>query len=486
MCTMTFRRLPRGSTILGVAFLITFFFLFWSLPSGHNSPGRYDPRPRPKIYAADDASNPCPGEMRYLQGESLHLKDKILFSRRCIRPAFLGSVDRDEVVNISRPLILQKQVLDLSSCSGAAEVQPCEEVTLKVPKPYPERTYTDFIFGVSSFSGRLGDSVDTFATWLSGSGAKFIGIVADSDGASEEILDGLRKAFRDRGIDADFILPSRPGLGASKNHFAMVSNLVEAADHKTKWIGIVDDDTFFPSLYPLAQALGSLDHTKEHYAGALSEDFRAVRNWGYMAFGGAGMFLSVPAAKLVSENLDVCLKEGSNGEGDGLMRDCVYRHTHAKLTQIPGLYQQDMMGDVSGFFEGGFRPISLHHWKSWYRHPVSQMAAAAKVCGDCFLQRWRFGGDTVFTNGYSISVYKDGVEHLELDKTEGTWGEYQEYEFSLGPFRGRMEGDRRKRYVLAETATVEGGMRQVYVHRTEWDSQEPDEVVEVFWRLKAK
>ena len=457
-------------------------------------------RPRPNHYRYDaarhphdrtrpdesDVSNACPKDLRYLTERDLRLKKNIIFSRRCIRPA-ITSVDRDEVANISQPLILQKQPLDLPSCEGAAEVPKCEVVTLKVPHPYPSRTYPEFLFGVSSLSDRLHESRDTFAAWLSGSGAKFVGIVADRGGATDETLAHLRTAFRDAGIDAEFVLPPKPKLSASRNHFAMVRDLVRAADARTKWIGIIDDDTFFPSLHPVAEALGKLDHTREQYAGALSEDFRAIQNWGYMAFGGAGMFLSVPAARLVDENLERCLEEGSNGEGDGLLRDCVYRHTHAKLTQIKGLHQQDMMGDVSGFYEAGLRPASLHHWKSWHHVPVDRMSLVSHVCGDCFLQRWRFGEDTVLSNGYSISVYKDGVRHLELDRTEASWGDHEFYEFSLGPFREKIEEGGKKSYVLADAELLPSGdLRQVYVHRTRFDSSDPDEVVELFWNLDGK
>src|SRR5690606_23493440 len=105
----------------------------------------------------------------------------------------------------------------------------------------------------------------------------------------------------------------------------------------------------------------------------------------------------------------------------------------------------DMRGDVSGFFEAGLRVVSLHHWKSWYRHPVDAMALVARFCGDCFLQRWRFGTDTVLANGYSVSVYPGGLDGLELDKTEETWGESgRAFEFSLGPMRPKMRrGEKR-------------------------------------------
>ncbi len=94
--------------------------------------------------------------------------------------------------------------------------------------------------------------------------------------------------------------------------------------------------------------------------------------------------------------------------GDGMMRDCVYAHSRAHLTVLEGLYQHDYKHDASGFYESGVRPVSLHHWKSWYHEPIPKMATAANLCGDCFLQRYRFDNNFLVANGYSITQYPEG------------------------------------------------------------------------------
>lgn len=464
-----------------------------------------------------DASRPvlepgeCIEEIEYLKRPSLRLSGKIIYSRRCIRPVWRRDVDRDEVVNISRPLVTKRTMVDLSACSHV-EYVPCDHMTLDVPYPYPSnatsrgevRNYAHLLFGVATSFDRLNESRATFTPWLAGTEAQLLAIVTDAeeqegeDGEGGESrkqntrqkpnLTALQEEFRAANMSVTLMRPSDAAQRTSVVHFTMLADLVARVTPETEWIGIVDDDTFFPSLYPLSAALAEHDHTVPAYLGSLTEDFGAVRNWGYMAFGGAGIFLSVPLARQLVTHMDACLAEAAdNGpggfEGDGLLRDCIYHHTTTHLTQVPGLWQQDMYYDASGFFESGVRVLSLHHWKSWYRAPVVAMAMVALMCGDCFLQRWRFGNDTVFTNGYSIAMYRDGLEHLDLDKVEGTWqGAGRDYEFRLGPVRPALGPDEKKSFVLVDAEVPRwGAFRQIYVHRGDAEREEPDEVIELLW-----
>lgn len=236
-------------------------------------------------------------------------------------------------------------------------------------------------------------------------------------------------------------------------------------------------------LKPLSDALATLDHTQDYYVGALSEDFRAVQTFGFMAFGGAGAYLSAPLARTVGSQIHRCIEEATGIEGDIIIRDCVYRNSKAKLTILPGLYQQDMKDDASGFFESGVQAINFHHWKSWYREPVVEMAAASLYCGDCFLQRWRFGADSIFTNGYSIVRYLYDIDYLELDRMEGTWSNAnRDFDFSVGPLRRKLVPDEKKSYKLKDIDFNDHGeFRQLYVWEGNPEAMEPDGVIEVIW-----
>jgi hypothetical protein len=443
---------------------------------------RVIPFHRPPLSKPKLAPGECIPELEYLKKKELNLSQSILHSRRCIRPIWSTRINRDDVANVSRPLFAHKLPVNLTSCSHVDFV-PCDHLVLRVPPPYPERKYPEYVFGITTSYDRIYGALGPFTHWLSGSDARLVVLVIDAHYNPKANLTALSEQFASHRINASFITPHKSSYTTAQNHFAIVRDLVHEASPLTKWIGILDDDTFFPSLYSLSRTLDKYDHKVPAYLGALSEDFKAVKKYGIMAFGGAGLFISVPLARSLEPLIETCLSESISRDGDTILRDCTYNHSKARLTQVPGLFQQDMRDDPSGFFESGTRPLSLHHWRSWYKSPVQKMAAVVGLCGDCFLQRWRFGQDTIFTNGYSIAVYRDGTKNLALDKTEATWLDADpEFEFSIGPLRRKMDKTEKKTYKLAYVEVLESGaFRQVYVYKDHREKDPIDEVMELLW-----
>ncbi|KAI1370948.1 glycosyltransferase family 31 protein [Hypoxylon crocopeplum] len=427
----------------------------------------------------------CPEDLKFLVRSSidLELTERVRYTRRYIQPVFSSTIDRDDVANFTEPLVKDAVDVDLYDC-GDAVIPPSTPIKLQVPKPHPEATFTHLSFGVATNYRRLNESISTFAHWISGTGAKLVAVVTDAKEKSTSEIGQLQHDFEVAGINATLVKPINETFTTSQNHFTVLVNMLQHSDPDTQWYGLLDDDTFFPSLQPLSDSLATLDHKVDAYVGALSEDFAAVRNFGFMAFGGAGAFLSAPLAKKLGDQALKCIDEATSREGDIIIRDCVYTNSRAKLTILPGLYQQDMRDDVSGFFEAGLRPLNLHHWKSWYRAPVEKMARAAKFCGDCFLQRWRFGTDTVFSNGFSIATYRDGLESVDLQSMEGTWNKAgRDYDFSLGPLRKPYPTDQKTSYQLREAEFAENGdLKQLYVRLGNSLAGELDEVVELVWQ----
>ncbi|KAK1753373.1 glycosyltransferase family 31 protein [Echria macrotheca] len=453
-------------------------------------------------------------EIEFLRRPSLELTSNIVYSRRCIKPSRSKS-SREAVANITEPLVTTKTKVDLADCS-AVELPPCETITLQVPAPYPEKQYRHLMFGVASTYERLFNSLPEFAHWASGTGAQLVITVADArnnvpEGTTRD-LTPLEEEYKRYGVSATFLPPSIPyRLGekdqegnpvrapVEQHHFMLVRELYERMiPGVTRWLGVLDDDTFFPSLHLLDEELVRHDHTRPVWLGALSDDFHAVKSWGFMGYGGAGVFLSLPLAEVISRNSEKCLLEATTFTGDGILRDCVYSQSRAGLTLVPGLYQHDIRGDPSGFFESGVLPISLHHWKSWYRAPVAAMSrVATQVCGDCLLQRWRFGNDTLLANGYSITVYSnDLLSTLDLDRVEGTWEHpTRDYDFMYGTLRTKLERSDKKSYRLRDSAldrdpaTSAKVFRQVYVYRADEFAHEQeipsavDEVIELIWEV---
>lgn len=422
----------------------------------------------------------CSPDIEFLRREELGLTDSIRYSRRCITPKYSSDVDRSALTKLNTPLITDKTTIDLKSCSQL-EALPCEPLVLSVPAPYPQQTFEHFVFGVATYHDRMIEALPAFDHWLAGSGAPLVAVIVDH---AQHDLPALEALFKEHQIQL-ICVPGEPQLTIDQNHFITLRPTVQNIRPETQWVGILDDDTFFPSLSALSETFSKFDHTKELWLGQLSEDFYSVRSWGFFAYGGAGVFLSVPLAKKLEPFQEQCLEEAALPSGDGMLRDCVYYHSKTKLTLVPGLHQQDMRGDLSGFFEAGLRPLSLHHWKSWYEEPVPKLAAVTRVCGDCFLQRFQFGEDTLLANGYSISQYRKGLGPLNLDWMEATWNQHgPEFDFSIGPLRPALKVHEKRSYRLKDAEKLpDGGLRQIYVYKRDEKSREDmDEVVELLWQ----
>ncbi|KAK3984118.1 hypothetical protein QBC44DRAFT_346247 [Cladorrhinum sp. PSN332] len=475
---------------------------------------------------------------------SLSLTDTFAFSRRCIKPINTPDLPRESITNISGPFFTHKPTeLSFSSCPSTT-LPPCEPLPLPVTPAYPQdKEYTHLLFGVASTYERIQSSLPAFQHWLSGTSARIIIVISDAHRlAPKYTLLDLEKQYRKAGIQATILkpqiqhgLPRKDETEIEKNkrlgvaapveelHFLLVGTLAEYATKETKWLGIVDDDTFFPSLYALSESLSVHDHTKPVWLGALADNWHSLTLFGHQAYGGAGIFLSPPLVSTLTGKpnnnnnnniLHSCIFSSTSKTGDSLLRDCITTHTPARLKILPGLNQHDLRSDASGFFESNpFPLLSIHHWKSWYKSPVVSISLVAKLCGDCLLRRYMFEGDeVVWVNGYSVSQYSEGVlSGIDLDRVEGTWegaAEEEEekkktkgvggYEFAYGGLRPKLTDKERKRWKLVDARiervkVKDGGgdnkgkrklLRQVYVwYDKERGGKGKDGVVVVEWEF---
>ncbi|KAH8645507.1 hypothetical protein BX600DRAFT_369140, partial [Xylariales sp. PMI_506] len=407
----------------------------------------------------------------------------VRYSRKCIQPVFSSKVNRDEVVQLPGAIDADQITVDVENCSNIRPAK-CVPVQLKVPRPYSKAgNYSHVMFGIATDFDRLRLSVPTFAHWLKGSEAKLVALVTDLRQRTRSEVADLEQKFTKAGVDARVVGPVDESFSTSQSHFAVLVHMLKENDPMVKWYGLVDDDTFFPDLKPLSDALSTLNHDTDVYAGTLSEDFMNVRIFGFMAYGGAGAYLSAPLAKKLGSRLEKCIQEASGDEGDIIIRDCVYKISKAKLTLLPGLYQQDLRDDASGFFESGVNAINFHHWKSWFRAPVMDMATASTFCGSCLLQRWQFGADTILSNGYSIVKYTGGLGSIDLSTMEGTWSNANpDFDFSIGPLRRKLWPHEKKSHKLIAAKIDENGhLKQLYLWKGDAESGEMDEVIELVW-----
>lgn len=377
----------------------------------------------------------------------------------------------------------------------AAEDETCvNQTTIKIRKPSPSDVdASNIVFGVATNLDRLEESLLAFSHWAGGTGTKILSLVAINNDADadadadtdadidQETADRIDKILRDAedlGIDLEI---ARQNLSSESTdgdrYFALTKQLYEhRPENSPPWAAFIDDDTFFPSMYALLQRLDQYDVSQPQYIGGLTEDLHQMQFFGYMAYGGGGVFLSWPLLAQVYENFEECNGTAIEG-GDKRLADCIYAHTTTKLSWESDLHQTDLHGDASGFYEAGrAQPLSVHHWKSWNEVDVVGLSAVASVCGvECLLQRYQFEDGWFLVNGFSIFKYSSDYETDDIVMEE-TWWDGGDYMHSLAPLKPKDEG--KVSYRLESSVADAGRVRQFYVRRND----DGDGVIEVVWR----
>lgn len=317
---------------------------------------------------------------------------------------------------------------DLKNPSTFGAEQCLEPLQLPVPEsPYPTSgNLSDFMFGVSTtfkrFSGEKTTPINEWTYWMTdgkghSNGAKLILLLLD---ATEEEIQHATTILRDIGIDVD-VYHSDSSMEMAVRYLTLIPTLYNHPERPNKkWLVSCDDDTFFPSVHALVEKFEDYDPSELLYIGTLSEDVNNVDRHGSQAFGGAGVFISVPLAAQVTRDYESCKTEekilesnsGWGPQGDILLRKCIYENTDTRLSLMRGLYQLDLYGDPSGFYESGIQPMSLHHFKGggWHLAHPWQYTKLAHICGeDCTFMRFRTTDDFIISAGYSVAHYPEGI-----------------------------------------------------------------------------
>lgn len=474
--------------ILATSALFLHFYFGTSLP----------PPQRTVATEANEPQDPC--RQRLGQLKDRDIKFPIKYARRDINVRPQLGVQRPSVTNIDGPLFPKVQIVDPWKDPILEHCLP--PLTLEVA-PFPKKESVDasnVLFGMSTLLNRLEESLPFFERWLAHTDAHLFVIVVNSEEErkpNKKKMAALQSHMRDIGIKTTLVAPLDRNDGMALRYFSLVKLLYSKRDKTTQWIGILDDDTFFPSMPALIDMLNHYDPRLPHYVGGISEEWWSVVLYGLMAFGGAGIFLFLPMAAIIDSNHQACRQQSGSSAGDMRIMECIQSHSPFRLTPIPDLHQIDMRGDLSGVYESGWRPLSLHHWKAdWWDEkrrdgwfPLHAMHLVADVCGECFLQRWRFGDDTVLSNGYSIATYPGGIADADLKRPEHTWEGPRPvpdtfnpgYVHSIGALREPLQlGKEKVQYLFLDAEVVAGGVRQYYLNRGA--GEELDKLVELFWK----
>ena len=473
-------------------------------------------------YELDDSHEPktthemkCDYDMAHLTSikERYSLDDKFQYLRRYVRFTRTAGLVRKSVTKVQQNLLSGKFRKVEIGQPIAEELCP-EPLELQVPKSGLPSTVnaSDFMFGVSTTYSRFMDPsttpINEWIFWLTDShghsnGGKLLLMLLD---ASDEELQEVANLLGDVGIDVD-VYHSDSSVEMAVRYLTLVPTLYTHRDApKKKWLVTCDDDTFFPSMHGLIDKFNELDHSLEMYVGTLSEDVGALERHGSQAFGGAGVFISLPLAERITNLYYNCTSEpkvlesnsGWGPQGDILLRKCIYENTESRLTTVWDLWQLDFYGDPSGFYEWGIKPLSLHHYRGggWHIARPGQFTKIAHTCGeDCSLQRFQTADDFIIS-GYSVAHYPEGI-HFNPAQMEGTLSAAPEnkgwnLDYMFGPQRPTLlQTGRKIAWELQESEVKQdGSIVQTYTRKKDdwrWVQKDGtrmsniDGVVELIW-----
>ncbi|KUI71452.1 Chondroitin sulfate synthase 1 [Cytospora mali] len=342
---------------------------------------------------------------------------------------------------------------NLSDLDANVPGTPPATITLEIPTRQSPPDASKLTFGVATLLERMPDALRNFKHWAAHTDARFVVVHEPQNTTTrpgEPSPDDIRTMYREAGINHLFLIES--GASWGERYVSLLSWLSGTLEEQTEWVAMIDDDTFFFDMDTVLGMLKKYDANDPWYVGTLSENKWNINNGGIFAIGGAGIFMSKPLIQALGPHADSCWQDRQTEVmgGDAIIGDCVYAHTTTKLTIEHGLYQLDLHGDVTGFYEAVRpQPVSVHHWKSWHHHDLPTIASVSEACGKhCVLQNFRFQDGWQLANGFSVVKY--GYNETELanqhpEAMEHTWKPTiwdieDSWRYSLEPLKPKDEG----------------------------------------------
>ncbi|EOO03270.1 hypothetical protein UCRPA7_1106 [Phaeoacremonium minimum UCRPA7] len=357
-------------------------------------------------------------------------------------------------------------------------------IDVYVNNPTPDASH--IIFGAATTLKRLPDALRGFKHWAAHTNAHFVIIVEphNPENLEEPSAANITSQFETAGVSVEII---ESELGYIDRYVSLVGLIHDRLTPKTKWCSIIDDDTFFFQMETLLAMLSKYDTTQPYYVGTTSENKWNVDEGGIWAIGGAGVFISVALLRELYPHAEDCVAL-PNIYGDGRVSDCVFKYTTTKLSFEHSLYQLDLHGDVTGFYEAVRpQPVSVHHWKSWHHHDMPLTAAVSAACGQpCVLQSYAFRDGWQMTNGFSIVKYSYNETELASQveaAMEHTWkitlwDIQSSWKYTLDPLKPRDDG---KVQFMIEKADVDEKTGAVTLHYVRRRNGKGQAIIRVVW-----
>lgn len=357
--------------------------------------------------------------------------------------------------------------------------------------PMSEVDAGSLLVGISTSFARVTRDDDAIITdwtrWLTNgdgksNGASLILTLRQADDRQVEIVkEKLEKA----GIDA--LVSGEEAEDSPTRYLDLIRQLTVRTSAKgfensaeKKYLGVLDDDTFFPDVGELLKRLQKYDANEEHYIGLPSERADWVADPDEtVTFGGGAVFFTPPAATKVSQL--PCLGTGTNANGtsaeqenlrlgytsqwDHLLYDCISNYTQLTMHVLPSFYvpSDEAFGHYFFDYDLGIAPLALHRARN--RHlldPGKATAISPLLNPQTFLQRYRFSDDWVLVNGHTLSHYPRGSSTAALGSAAVHKTDYENRYKKMKPLNSNLELDDEGRDPKGWDVVTWAGSRRIW------------------------
>ncbi|KAF4627146.1 hypothetical protein G7Y89_g11014 [Cudoniella acicularis] len=229
--------------------------------------------------------------------ERHNLSSQFSYSRRLIKTKHFSGA-RPELTNLSQTdLFGTPQVFNAEDLQNVKIHNELAPLTLAVP--YSPKVDTSIMsFGIATTADRIPDAIPNLLHWLPRTESSLHILVPP-----DQKISSLQQQMRDLQIKTTIKSTPHP---FAKAYFSLIKELYDARTPKTKWLVLIDDDTFAPSLPALVSHLNqAYDANEQLILAAISDNMQQIHMFGLLPFGGGGIFVSVPlAAKLTEQKTD--------------------------------------------------------------------------------------------------------------------------------------------------------------------------------------
>jgi len=231
----------------------------------------------------------CPNHLDWLRelADSPDITFPLIYARRDIIGRPEAGLERASVTKLDGELLPDFQKISSAEACELKEEYRLPPIHLAVPEFSNPVHASHILFGAATTLDRLDASVPFFRRWLANTGARMFVIVTGNEDAAPDpqAMDHLQNRMRELGMIVTLVQPLRSKDNNIERFFSLIKVLNKNRDETTKWVGLIDDDTFFTSMSALTSRLGEFDHQKGWYLGAVSEDCWTVVQYGLIAMG---------------------------------------------------------------------------------------------------------------------------------------------------------------------------------------------------------